>query len=106
VKRDHRKGSEVKRSKAKQRDYTILSMYRTQNNNRNSIQLKADLQSIIFNKDMRICSFDIEIMYTNTPKINTINIINNILDNNQEIDINIHKETLHILQTVMEQNYF
>jgi hypothetical protein len=35
-----------------------------------------------------------------------MNIISNILENNQEMDRNIQKETLHILQTVMEQNYF
>jgi hypothetical protein len=71
-------------------------------NIRNSIHLMAGLQSIDLNKDIRICSFDIENMYTNIPKIDIINIINNILENNQETDRNIQKETLHIVQTVME----
>jgi hypothetical protein len=51
---------------------------------------------------MRICSLDIENMYTNIPKIDIINIINNILENNEEIYRNIQKETLHILQRVLE----
>jgi hypothetical protein len=55
---------------------------------------------------MRICSLDIENMYTNIPKRDTINIINNIQESNPEINMNIWKEILYILQTVMEQNYF
>jgi hypothetical protein len=39
-----------------------------------------DLKTIEINNDMRICSFDIENMYTNIPKREIINIINNILD--------------------------
>jgi hypothetical protein len=66
----------------------------------------ADLQAIELNKNMRLCSFDIENMYTNIPKIGIINIINIILENNLEIDRNIQKETIHILKTVIEQNYF
>jgi hypothetical protein len=41
-------------------------------------------------------------MYTNIPKIGIINIINTILENNQEIDRSIRKETIHILKTVIE----
>jgi hypothetical protein len=55
---------------------------------------------------MRICFFDIVNIYNNTPKIDIINITINVLENNHEIDKNNQKETLHILQTVMEQNYF
>jgi hypothetical protein len=32
--------------------------------------------------------------------------MNTILENNQEIDRNFQKETIHILKTVPEQNYF
>jgi hypothetical protein len=39
-------------------------------------------------------------MYTNIPKIDIINIINTIIENNQEIGRNIQKETM------LEQNYF
>jgi hypothetical protein len=54
-------------------------------NVRNSIHLMADLQAVELNKDMRLCSFDIENMYINIPKIGIVNIVNNILENNQEI---------------------
>jgi hypothetical protein len=74
-------------------------------NVRNSIYLIAVLQAIILNKDMQICSFDIENMYTDIPKINTVNIICNLLGGNPEINMNIRKEILHMLQIVMEQNY-
>jgi hypothetical protein len=43
----------------------------------------TNLQDIEFKKDMRTFSFDIENLYTNIPKIDTINIINNILQDNQ-----------------------
>jgi hypothetical protein len=45
-------------------------------------------------------------MYTNIPKIGVINIIKKILENNNEIEKNIQKETVHILETIIEQNYF
>jgi hypothetical protein len=54
-------------------------------NLRNSIHLMTDLKVIELNKDMQICSFDIENMYTNISKIDTINIINNIIQNNQKL---------------------
>jgi hypothetical protein len=43
-------------------------------------------------------------MYTNIPKIGIINIINTILENSG-IETNIQKEIIHILRTVIEQNY-
>jgi hypothetical protein len=46
---------------------------------------------------MRICSFDIENMYTYIPKRDTIK--NNVLESNPEINMNIWKE-------ITEQNYF
>jgi hypothetical protein len=55
---------------------------------------------------MRICSFDIKNIYTNVPKIDTINIICNTLGSNPEINMNIQKEILNILQIMMEQNCF
>jgi hypothetical protein len=45
-------------------------------------------------------------MYTNIPNIGAINIIKNILENNKEIEKSIQKETIHILETVIELNYF
>jgi hypothetical protein len=45
---------------------------------------------------MRLCSFDIENMYTNIPKIGIINMINTILQNNQGIETNTQKEIIQI----------
>jgi hypothetical protein len=73
---------------------------------RNSIHLMTDLQAIKLNKDMRLCSFDVENMYTNIRKIGIINTINTIIENNHEIYRNDQKEIIHILKTVQEQNYF
>jgi hypothetical protein len=42
-------------------------------------------------------------MYTNISKIGNINKINTIIENNQEINRNIQKETIHILKTVLEK---
>jgi hypothetical protein len=45
-------------------------------------------------------------MYTNIPKVEIINIVNNIIHNIQGIETNLQKEIIHILETIMEQNYF
>jgi hypothetical protein len=60
-------------------------------NDRNSSHLMTHLQTIELNRDMRICSFDIEYMYNNIPKRDTINIINNIVGSNPEICISRKK---------------
>jgi hypothetical protein len=39
-------------------------------------------------------------------KIGVINIIKNILENNNKIEKSIQKETIQILETIIEQNYF
>jgi ribosomal protein S20 len=56
----------------------------------------TELQAIELIKDMRLCSFDIQNIYTNIPKIGIINIINTIIENNQEIDRIVQKEIIHI----------
>jgi hypothetical protein len=43
---------------------------------------------IELNSDTRICSLDIENMYTNIPRKEVINITNNVLESNVEIEIN------------------
>jgi uncharacterized membrane protein len=73
---------------------------------RNSNHLMTNIQITELKRDMRICSFDIGNMYTNMRERDTINIINNILERNPEINMNFRKEIIHILQTVMKQNYF
>jgi hypothetical protein len=50
---------------------------------RNSNHFMADLKTMEINNDTRICSFDVENMYTNIPKREIINIINSILGNNR-----------------------
>jgi hypothetical protein len=60
-------------------------------NVRNSAHLMTDLKTIKLNSDTRICSFDIENMYTNIPRKEVINITNNILENNVEIEASNRK---------------
>jgi hypothetical protein len=54
-------------------------------NIQNSVHLTTDLQSIEINKAVRICSFDIENMCTNIPKLEVMSIIKNIMENDPEI---------------------
>jgi hypothetical protein len=51
----------------------------------------TDLQAIELNKDMRLCSFDIENMYTNIPEVDIMNIVNSIIEKNHKIDRNAQK---------------
>jgi hypothetical protein len=53
-------------------------------------------------KDTRICSFDVENMYTNILKIDTTDIITNILQINSDMNESIQHEIMNILTTVME----
>jgi hypothetical protein len=55
----------------------------------------TDLKPIENNKDTRICSFDIENMCTNIPKIETTDIITIILKINSGIKENSQKEITH-----------
>jgi hypothetical protein len=66
----------------------------------------TDLKTIEINTNTRLCSFDITNMYTNIPKNEVINITKDILENNNEIGTKRQKETIHILGTLLEQNYF
>jgi hypothetical protein len=75
-------------------------------NVRNSTHLMTNLITIELNSDTRICSFDIENLYTNIPRKEIINITNNVLENNIEIEANTWKEIIHIMRTIMKQNYF
>jgi hypothetical protein len=75
-------------------------------NIQNSTQLIAELNTIEISKDTRMCSFDITNMYTIIPRVESTNIIANILERNSNIGDNNQKEIIHMLQTTMEQNYF
>lgn len=52
------------------------------------------------NEDMRMCSFNVENMYTKIPKSGFINIITN-----PEIEKINQKQILYTLKTGTEQNY-
>jgi hypothetical protein len=69
------------------------------------MQLMTNLQVIEINKNMKFCSFDIENMYTNIPKIGIMNTVNTILEN-LGTETKVQKEIMQILRTVVEQNYF
>jgi hypothetical protein len=73
-------------------------------NIQNTTQLITELKTIQFSKYTRICSFDIENIYTNIPRTEATNIIATILKTNSSINNNNNslKEIIHI----MEQNYF
>jgi hypothetical protein len=45
-------------------------------------------------------------MYINIPKTESINIIADILKRNSNTSHNNQNEIIHILKTIMEQNYF
>jgi hypothetical protein len=45
-------------------------------------------------------------MYKNIPRKEIINITNNILENNIEIEVSTWKEIIHIMRTIIKQNYF
>jgi hypothetical protein len=61
-------------------------------NIQNTKQLITELKTIEISKDTRICSFDIENMYTNIPKTEATNIIANILKINSTIKENSQKK--------------
>jgi hypothetical protein len=60
-------------------------------NIQNSTHLTKDLKTMEINENIRMCSFDIENMYTNIPTVDTINIITNILKTNPGINENNQK---------------
>jgi hypothetical protein len=66
----------------------------------------TELKTIELNSNTKMCSFDIENMYTNIPRKHIMNITNNILENNTEIQSKIRKEIIYILKVITEQNYF
>jgi hypothetical protein len=55
-------------------------------------------------KDMQLCSFDIENMYTNIPIYEVRNIVKNIIHKNN-ISQGIKEEIINLLNTILEQKY-
>jgi len=74
-------------------------------NIKNSIQLTENLINTQISSDTKLYSFDITNMYTNIPVDNTINLIENTLNNKKESRIYI-KQITNILHTILKQNYF
>jgi hypothetical protein len=66
----------------------------------------TNLKTIELNSDKRICSFNIENMYTNIPRKEVINITNNIFQNNVGIEASTQKGIIFIMGIIMKQNYF
>jgi hypothetical protein len=60
----------------------------------------SELKTVVINEDTRLCSFDIANIYTNIPKTDTSNIINNILRNNHETNDNTREEIMHMVHLV------
>jgi hypothetical protein len=54
-------------------------------------------------RDSRICSFDIENMYTNIARKDITNKINDVLNNNTEIQSIIRKIIIYTVERVTEQ---
>jgi hypothetical protein len=57
------------------------------------------------NENTRLCSFDIENMYTNISIHEGQNIMGNIIDKNYHITQPTKSEIKNLLNTIMEQNY-
>jgi hypothetical protein len=74
-------------------------------NIRNSVELITDLNKININTDIRICTFDIKNMYSNTPTCELIKIITNIANSNCIQDY-IIKEIKLLTKLIIKQNYF
>jgi hypothetical protein len=54
---------------------------------------------------MKLCSFDIENMYTNIPISKLKNIITNILNKDRQTSKEEKEELLYILDMIPKQNY-
>jgi hypothetical protein len=72
---------------------------------RNSDDLIKDLNNIDINTDIRICSFDINNMYSNIPTYELINIITSIANGN-DIHEELIKEIKLLTELIIKRNYF
>jgi hypothetical protein len=74
-------------------------------NVQNSHNLSQSLINTKTDRNMKLCSFDIESMYTNIPTTEINNIIKNILNNEHYTSKEEKEELLHILSMILKQNY-
>jgi hypothetical protein len=63
------------------------------------------LKFIEINEDIRLCSFDIENMYTNIPTHKFKNMTGNIIDKSYSISQQTRIEIKNLLNVILEQNY-
>jgi hypothetical protein len=82
----------------------ILALPNTYNV-KNSLTLIEELKQINFNPNSRLCSFDIDNMYPNIPKLQVMHIINSICYN-MGIAANVRYGVNTLVKEVLEQNYF
>jgi len=74
-------------------------------NIKNSIQLVEDLLDILFDKDLKFISFDIENMYSNIPITELTKIIEVMCTQNR-LNTEIKDEIIKICNILTKQNYF
>jgi hypothetical protein len=74
-------------------------------NVKNTNTLAQSLQLIEIDNNTKMCSFDIENMYTNIPTMELRNIIDNIMTKNHNISQKTKIEINNLLTVVLEQNY-
>jgi hypothetical protein len=74
-------------------------------NVKNTYHLTQVLKNSKIDENTKLCSFDIENMYTNIPTYELKNIIENIIYNNHYTSKEQKEELLYILDTILEQNY-
>jgi hypothetical protein len=72
----------------------------------NSHSIIQSLQNIEIDENTKLCSFDIENMYTNIPTSELKNVIKNIVDQNHNMSNIENDELLNLLNFILEQNYF
>jgi hypothetical protein len=75
-------------------------------NIQDSKTLFTELESIQIDRNTRICSFNTRKHVHQYILAETTNIIHNILKANPNINEDNQKEIIHILDAIMEQNYF
>jgi hypothetical protein len=74
-------------------------------NLQNTSTLAHSLKMLKINENTRLCSFDVEDMYTNIPIHEVQNIVRNIINENYNISQPIKREIKNLLNTILEQNY-
>ena len=72
----------------------------------NSVDSVNKVKKLIVEPTHKLISFDIVDLYTNIPVVETLRILRTNLINTNKLDINNINELMHILELVLDQNYF